>query len=69
MTKESFTQTMGATVVTKKLVLINPLYVSIPAGVYEVIVYDSWQDIYWINEFAHNASRFVEPSSLILELF
>jgi hypothetical protein len=60
---------MGETVVTKKLVLVKPLYTTIPAGVYEVVVYDSWQNIYWINEFAHNANRFVEPSSLILELF
>lgn len=68
MTKEYFTQTMGEIAVTKKLMLINPLYTTIPAGVYDVVVYDNWQEIYWINEFAHNASRFVEPSSLLLEL-
>lgn len=69
MTKESFTQTMDGVVVTKKLVLVNPVYATIPAGIYEVVIYDSWQDIYWINDFAHNSNRFVEPSSLMLELF
>ena len=68
MTKESFTQTTGEIVVTKKLVLVKPLYTNIPAGIYEVTVHIEWDSIYWINEFAHKASRFAEPSSLLLEL-
>lgn len=69
MTKESFFQTMGEVAVTKKLLLIRPLYVAIPVGIYEVVEYDTWHNIYFINEFAHNFDRFVEPSSLMLELF
>jgi hypothetical protein len=68
MTKESSTQIVAENNQYKKLFLIKPLYVGIPCGVYEVEVISGWQDVYWINGFAHNRSRFVEPSSLILEL-
>ncbi len=54
---------------TSKLVLIRPLYTTIPAGLYEVFIHEEADSIYWIGNFAHNANRFIEPSSLLLELF
>ncbi len=60
---------MEEVAVTRKLVLIRPLYTNIPAGLYEVFIHEEADSIYWINEFAHNANRFIEPSSLLLELF
>lgn len=68
-TKEYYIQKMEEVAVTRKLVLIRPLYTTIPAGLYEVFIHEDEDSIYWINEFAHNANRFIEPSSLLLELF
>lgn len=58
---------MEEVVVTKVVHLIKPLFSHIPMGLYEVEYENS--ECYIINGFFHNKNRFIDPSSLILELF
>lgn len=53
--------------VKKRVVLIKPIHKSIPAGVYEV--QHENDKCYVIEGMFHNKERFVECSSLLLELF
>jgi hypothetical protein len=51
----------------KKLILIKQVYKHIPIGIYEIEHENS--NCYLIRGFFHNKIRFVECSSLLLELF
>jgi hypothetical protein len=51
----------------KKVILIKQVYYDIPIGVYEIEHENS--NCYLIRGFFHNKIRFVECSSLLLELF
>ena len=50
----------------KKLILIRPIYKDIPIGVYEIELENF--NCYTIKGLFHNKDRFVECSSLLLEL-
>ncbi len=54
-------------IMNKKLILIKQVYKHIPIGIYE-IEHENLE-CYVIKGLLHNKSRFVECSSLLLELF
>jgi hypothetical protein len=51
------------------MLLIEPYLVKYPVGVYFVEDYNDINDCYYIDGMAHHRSRFVQPSTLVLELF
>ena len=53
---------------TKLMLLIEPYLIDFPAGLYYVTEIEN-SDFYYINGMSHHNSRFVEPSSLLMELF
>lgn len=51
------------------MLLIEPYLVKYPVGIYSVENYNDLNDCYYIDGMAHHRSRFVQPSTLVLELF
>jgi hypothetical protein len=53
---------------TKLMFLVESYLTDFPIGLYYVTDYGDYS-CYYINGISHHKSRFIEPSSLLLELF